>query len=96
MTALERRSAKPSQRALLLGQKRRVTLKMNTEEIRAYVQRTGIKDPKHNFTICFSDLNSIHDLFLSDPFEAIGLAFDFGRAKGYRLARSQKRKGAAV
>ena len=35
MTALERRSAKPSQRALLLGQKRRVTLKMNAKEIRA-------------------------------------------------------------
>lgn len=69
---------------------------MNAEEIRAYVQRTGIKDPKYNFTICLSELNAIHDLFLTDPIEAIGLAFDFGRAKGYRLARSQKRKGAAA
>lgn len=71
---------------------------MTAEEIRAYIERTSMKDPGGHYSLFLSEIDAIYDLSRTDPFRAICLDFDYGKAKGYRLARSKQkhRKGAAA
>ena len=61
------------------------------EEMRQYIHRTAIKNAGR-FCLCLNDMDVIHDVWAYNPVEAIHLAFQYGRAKGYRAAKAEVRK----
>ena len=58
------------------------------ERIRKYIDKTKCRDERYSATISEIDLFA---RFSADghPIEAIILAFDYGRAKGYRKGRKE-------
>lgn len=58
------------------------------EEMEQYVERTGIREEtKERYFMAFGELREIGSLLQSDWYRAISLAFEYGRAKGYRAGR---------
>ena len=66
-------------------------MKTTYENLRSYIQRTGMKDPGLRFDICIGEIKIIHDLFKTSAVDAISLAYYLGQARGYRLARSSRK-----
>lgn len=67
-------------------------LKMNeVEKIQDYIDRTKIKRPKA-YTWSLQELSALYSLAERDPYESFRLAFNYGRAKGYRAAKAEARK----
>ena len=64
---------------------------MSTEEekIRKYALKTKIKN-YDRYCLRFDEACGFYELFQSDPFDAICLAFDFGMAKGYRARKREE------
>ena len=60
------------------------------EKMDAYIQRTGIfKETRCRYCMTLGEMRVIRDAADENIYEAICLAFDFGRAKGYRAARAK-------
>ena len=58
------------------------------ERIRKYIDRTKCRDGKYDATI--SEINLFAQLCMEgQPVRAVMLAFNYGRAKGYRKARKE-------
>ena len=57
------------------------------EKIKRHIERTDIrKDMQKKYSLRY---DAIIALSKQDVFEAICLAFDYGRAKGYRMAKAE-------
>ena len=60
------------------------------ERIRKYIDKTKCRDDRYDVTI--SEINLLARFSVDGhPVEAVILAFDYGRAKGYRAARKEVR-----
>lgn len=62
------------------------------QDLNAYCERTKIpKKARFNYSMCRSELRALYTLQRIDACKAICLAFDYGRAKGYRAAKAAKK-----
>ena len=60
------------------------------ERIRKYIDKTKCRDDRYDVTI--SEINLLARFSVDGhPVEAVILAFDYGRAKGYRKAQKETR-----
>ena len=60
------------------------------ERIRKYIDKTKCRDDRYDVTI--SEINLLARFSVDGhPVEAVILAFDYGRAKGYRKGRKEER-----
>ena len=58
------------------------------ERIRKYIDKTKCRDDRYDVTI--SEINLLARFSVdAHPVEAVILAFDYGRAKGYRKGRKE-------
>lgn len=58
-----------------------------------YIANTRIKkDAGSKYSIVLKELDEIHQMSAKDPFHALRLAFDYGQAKGYRLANAERKR----
>ena len=62
------------------------------KEIRAYITRTKIDKSASRFSLGSNEVYELHDLMSINPFDAIVIAFEYGKAKGYRAAKAKARK----
>ena len=61
----------------------------NIEKIRRYIELTDVKDGD-KYSMRLSDICAIYELInAGTEYGAIAIAFDYGRAKGYRMARAE-------
>lgn len=61
------------------------------EKMRRYIERTNL-EPNDKFYLALSELSALFQQgkdVENGLFDALGLAFDYGKAKGYRLAIQQ-------
>lgn len=58
----------------------------DTEKIRRYIERTGVKFPAA-YGMGMEELESLRGM---GAFEALVLAFEYGRAKGFRYSRKRE------
>lgn len=67
---------------------------MNTiETMRAYIDRTKIKNAE-NYCLKMSAIQVMYEIAdLQSLCEAFELAFEYGRAKGYRMAKRELKNG---
>lgn len=62
------------------------------QDLKSYCERTKIpKKTQFNYSMCCSELHALYALQRIDAYKAICLAFDYGRAKGYRAAKAAKK-----
>ena len=61
------------------------------EKIRNYIDKTKIKCSRA-YTWDLQELFALYYMSEIDPFESFRLAFNYGRAKGYRAAKAEMRK----
>ncbi|MDE6903329.1 MAG: hypothetical protein K2P22_11395 [Lachnospiraceae bacterium] len=63
------------------------------EKIKRYIERTkmGIKNPIQYAMNVAETLELLNMAQIDNPFGAISLAFNYGRAKGYRAAKAEGR-----
>ncbi len=67
-------------------------LKMSDlERIERYIKKTKV-DERGLYDMLMSDMEAIYQSMQVDVVHAIGLAFDFGKAKGARAARAEARR----
>lgn len=59
---------------------------MNAEKINKYIERTRIEKESSRYVMSFGDLKLFKELSKEDCCAAIVLAFQYGKAKGYRAA----------
>lgn len=61
-----------------------------------YIDKTGGNDEEgaDRYQMSFGELTALREFFESAGVNAICLAFDYGRAKGYRAAQSAARREA--
>lgn len=63
-------------------------MEMPGKRIRRYIERTKADKARERFYVLFcEDMAELFALAELDTIEAICLAYDYGRAKGYRMAR---------
>lgn len=61
------------------------------EKMQQYIDRTGLAKSKiENYSINSSQIIALHNGL--DFFKALCMAFDYGRARGYRCAMAEMRK----
>ncbi|MEY8385962.1 hypothetical protein AALC17_01555 [Oscillospiraceae bacterium 38-13] len=61
------------------------------EKMKRYIERTNIKDNSDAF--CMRSRDVVTLLTYGGQADAIMLAFDYGRAKGYRAAKAEVKHG---
>lgn len=61
------------------------------QSIQDYINHTKVKNAGA-YCMCVGELRALHDLSERDLCSAFCLAFDYGRAKGYRAAKAEVRK----
>lgn len=59
------------------------------EKMKQYIERTKVKDDHDVYVMRAREVMTL--LSCNDPADAIGLAFDYGKAKGYRAAKAEVR-----
>ena len=59
------------------------------EKMKRYIERAKIKDAGNTYTMLWKDIIAL--LNEENQSDAILLAFDYGRAKGYRAAKAEGR-----
>lgn len=60
---------------------------MSTEEMNAYIQRTNMENDRR-YELSLSECRHVCEMIMDNKiFEAVTLIFDYGKAKGYRMAR---------
>lgn len=57
----------------------------DAEKMRRYIERTGVKFPSV-YCMSMGELDAFRGMNI---FDALALAFEYGRAKGYRYARKE-------
>lgn len=62
----------------------------DVEKIRRYIERTGVKFPAA-YDMNMGELDALRGMSI---FEALYLAFDYGRAKGYRYSGKEEKHDA--
>lgn len=63
------------------------------DEINRYIKLTGVKyECGSAYNLAKNEVLGLYDLAQKDWFKALGLAFDYGRAKGERHARKELKK----
>ena len=63
------------------------------EKMNAYIDRTKIKNVER-YTLRFCELCALYEIAESGKcYDALILAFRYGRTKGYRLAKSEVKHG---
>ncbi|MDE6281646.1 MAG: hypothetical protein K2M15_07645 [Oscillospiraceae bacterium] len=66
------------------------------EKIQRYIDRTGGKFPRGTpYQMTVVELLELKHMTADDVSGAICMAFDYGRAKGYRTAKAEQRAGTA-
>lgn len=61
--------------------------------IKNYMRRTGIsKELEQHYEMNIDEYAALRKLYRDDVTEGIYLAFQFGRAKGYRAAKAEARR----
>ena len=60
------------------------------EKMQKYIERTKIKDAGNTYTMLCKDIVAL--LNEENQSDAILLAFDYGRAKGYRAAKAEGKR----
>ena len=64
------------------------------EKMQRYIQLTGMEEKK---SLLYSmDVRQMNELRKLGLFEMICLAFDYGKAKGFRMAKAEVREGGAA
>ena len=62
------------------------------EKMKKYIERTKIREkPTTPYTMCTNEMNAVYQEMQSNPFNAICLLFEYGKAKGYRAAKAERR-----
>lgn len=63
------------------------------ERMKRYIRRTKI-DPKSRdlYTLRLSDIAALHDMPRFGLCDVICMAFDYGMAKGYRMAKKEDKE----
>lgn len=59
------------------------------EKMQRYIDRTKLKNDK--YAIMGSEITELFRLTATMPYDAIVMAFNYGKAKGYRAAKAQVR-----
>ena len=67
-------------------------MKTTAEEMKYYIDKTKMRNAER-YDIYMSECIAIYDLMQFDVYRAICLAFHYGRAKGYRMAKKELRHG---
>ncbi len=63
------------------------------EKIQRYIERTGGKFQREtHYRMNLQELFGLSNILAEDTVGAICLAFDYGRAKGYRAAKAEARR----
>lgn len=63
---------------------------MSTDKIRTYIQRTKMEEANNNlrYVLYMDELQVFYEMIMEGRiYDAIGLSFLYGKAKGYRMAR---------
>lgn len=63
------------------------------ERMQRYIERTPMKRAE-NYCLVFRELLEVMEMGGASPdglFAAVGLAFNYGKAKGYRAAKAERR-----
>lgn len=62
------------------------------EKMQRYIKRTGLpSDPHDKFCFCLGEMDEVWKLSQVDMFRALCLLFEYGKAKGYRAAKAERR-----
>lgn len=62
------------------------------EKMKRYIERTPISEKTaHNYAIGSTEIGAFFDEIERDRFNAICIAYNYGRAKGYRAAKAKVR-----
>lgn len=62
------------------------------EKMQRYIKRAKLpEDPTDKYCFCLGELNAIGRLTKVDMFHALCLVFEYGKAKGYRQAKAERR-----
>lgn len=62
----------------------------NKEKMLRYIERTNLGNT-HRYQMVLSEIQALYCIIRTGKiFEALELAFDYGMAKGYRMAKNQK------
>ena len=62
------------------------------EKMKKYIERTKLpEDPTDAYCFCLGEMNEIGAFAQSDMFHALCLLFEYGKAKGYRAAKAERR-----
>lgn len=62
------------------------------EKMKRCIERTKIPDdPRYKFCFCLGELKEVQKLSQVDMFRALCLLFEYGKAKGYRAAKAERR-----
>lgn len=59
------------------------------EGIQRYVERTDMKGDRARYDMSRDDLAAFHEMAQRGLFETLCLVFNYGQAKGYRMARKE-------
>ncbi len=58
------------------------------EKIRQYIERTKVDNGRH-YDINIKEMLDLAHVAAETPIEAVSLAFEYGRAKGYRASKAR-------
>lgn len=62
------------------------------EKMKRYIERTKFSSRAVNhYYLNWTEVGLLRDEMCRDPFRALCLAFDYGKAKGYRSAKAEGR-----
>lgn len=66
---------------------------MEIEKMKRYIERTGMREDNHNrYAINVREVFALTHTGMDRPIDAIDLAFEYGKAKGYRAAKAEVRR----
>lgn len=63
------------------------------EKMQKYIERTKMKEcPTSPYSICTKEMDAAYQEMGSNPFGIICLIFEYGKAKGYRAAKAERKR----
>lgn len=60
------------------------------ERIQRYIDQTGVKRAEYNMS--FKEAVEMTRMAANDPLDTIAMAFNYGKAKGYRAAKAEAQR----
>ncbi|WP_251318637.1 hypothetical protein [Flintibacter muris] len=62
------------------------------EKMQRYIERTELPADLHDkYCFCLGELDEVWKFSQTDMFSALCLLFEYGKAKGYRAAKAERR-----